>query len=103
MRITANNHWRHFKYSYEVPESVFSYYDWLSEDESLYGWIHYRNEWYHVSQFMRYADYSTQHFKRKDSDKVTQWHAYSADTYFSGLIIRISEDGEQYQIGRYYS
>ncbi len=103
MRTTTNNNWRNFKYGHEVPDSILKDYDWLSEDESLNGWIHYRNEWYHVAQFMRCEDWSTQHFARKDGDKVEQWHAYSADTYFSGLIIRISDDGEQYQIGRYFS
>jgi hypothetical protein len=85
MEIKTNNHWRHFKYSYEVPESVFNDYDWLSEDESLDGWIHYRNVWRHISDFT-FGDYHG-------------WHGAVADCAFWGVVIRTSEDGEQYQIG----
>ena len=33
MRITTNNHWRAFKYVYEVPPDVLQDYDHLEKDE----------------------------------------------------------------------
>ncbi len=35
--------------------------------------------------------------------ELSEWHGYASDTYFSGVIIKISPDGERYMIGRYYA
>lgn len=103
MKITTNNHWRNFRYSYEVPEKVFAEFDWLSEDESIDGWISYKGQWLHLSQFMR-GEYRTTDMRREDGDAMLRnWHGYCPDTYFSGVLIRVSEDGEQYQIATYRS
>ena len=30
-----------------------------------------------------------------------EWHAYLSDSFFSGILIRVSDDGEQYQIATF--
>lgn len=29
------------------------------------------------------------------------WDGYHSDSYFSGIVIKLSPDGEQYQVGTY--
>jgi len=85
MNITTNNQWRDFRYRYEVPENVLSDdFDWLDEDVSD-GFIQYRGRWYHISEFMR--------------TKIGGWDGVYNDSMFSGVLIEVSSDAEQYRIG----
>jgi hypothetical protein len=85
MNVTTNYHWRDFLYRHEVPESVLtSEFDWLDEDEQS-GFLRYRGAWYHLSMFMRTA--------------IDGWHGVHNDSAFSGVLIEVSRDGEQYRIG----
>ena len=94
MEITTNNHWREFKYSYEVPTDVIEWKDHLDEIDRHDGWINYRGHWYHISDFLRISN---------ASDEMSEWHGYSSDSFFSGVLIRLSDDGESYQIATYIS
>ena len=81
---------KYFRYGHEVPASVIArQFDHLSEDEATGGFICYRKQWYHISDFMRCA-----------SDG---WNGYSSDSFFSGTLIQLSNDGESYIIGTYCS
>jgi hypothetical protein len=93
MEVLTNNHERQFKYGYEVPGSVLADFDHLNEDEQADGWIHYRNTWYHISDFMRCPN----------SLNMREWHGYSSDSFFSGVVIKLSDDCETYRIGTYLS
>ena len=93
MKIKTNNRWRPFKYRYEVPEKVLrGQFDYQNADDAIDGFMHYRGRWYHVDEFMR-----------AEGGPLAAWHGYASDSFFSGAVIRISEDGERYQIGTYYS
>lgn len=35
------------------------------------------------------------------TDKKSGWDGYHGDSYFSGIVIKLSPDGEQYQVGKY--
>ena len=94
LQVITNNHWNQFKYGYEVPESVLSDFDYLDEDEKHDGFIHYRNRWYHTSDFTRISD---------GSPFESKWHGQHGDSYFSGVLIELSDDGEGYRIGTYLS
>ena len=95
MKVRTNNHWRDFKYRDEVPANVLAdQFDWTNDWYAQYGdysdgFIEYRGFWYHLGDFMRGG--------------VEGWHGVHADSFFSGVVIRLSEDGEQYQIGTYTS
>lgn len=92
--ITTNHRWRAFSYRYEVPPAILaSEFDWLSEDDGFDGFIKYRGRWYHVSGFMNMGD--------NIHPEMCQWQGYHADSYFSGIVINVSPDGENYQIGTY--
>jgi hypothetical protein len=97
LRIITNNHWNQFKYGHEVPEAVLADFDYLDDDDKADGFIHYRNRWYHTSDFMR-IDKSM-----NDHNGWDRWHGYHGDSFFSGVLIELSDDGEAYRIGTYLS
>ena len=96
MELKTNNHWRTFVYANEVPEEIlkdqFSYLDSDVYDE----FFNYRGVWYHLSDFMRIERHSACPFP-------DGWEGYYSDSFFSGVLIRCSPDGEAYQIATYIS
>lgn len=89
MKIKTNGHWRSFVYRWEVPPRVLAtQFDWQNPDEYTDGFFCYRGHWYHLADFLRFED---------DSG----WHGYATDSFFSGVVIRLSSGGERYQIGTY--
>lgn len=90
--IRTNRQWRHFVYRHDVPGDVLErYFDWTDPETEIDGFFRYQGVWYHVSQFMRCPPGSS--FER--------WDGYSSESFFSGVLIRLSDDGESYQVGRY--
>ena len=100
LTIRTNNHWREFVYRDDVPSSVLaSQFDWTDEaheKDGSYsdGFFKYLGCWYHLADFMR--------FTNDAGGPMASWHGQAGDSYFSGTLIRISDDGEQYQVARYY-
>lgn len=93
MKITTDHKWRYFKYAYEVPGRVIEqHFDYQDKDDVTDGFFRYRGCWYHLDQFMHLEKHNPlAHF----------WDGYLNDTYFSGVVIKISEDGESYQVGTF--
>jgi hypothetical protein len=95
LEIITDHKWKQFKYGYEVPAKVmadqFSHMDKETQDA---GFLQYRGYWYHLSDFMRI---------NKNAPFGRKWNGYLSDTFFSGILIEVSEDGETYRVGRYYS
>ena len=95
MQVISNFNWRNFIYGYELPESVRADFDYLDDDEfATRDFIKYRGVYYDTCEILRVPE--------TDSE-LSYWDGYSPDTYFSGIVVKFSDDGEQYQIGRYLS
>lgn len=91
MKLITDNKWKDFKYGYDVPQSTLnSDFDWLSDDEKHDGFIFYQKRWYHISEFMRHGD-----------PKLKNWHGVLNDSFFSGIAIHVSEDGDRYKIATF--
>jgi hypothetical protein len=84
-KITTDNKWKSFKYRNEVPDTVLK--DRFSHlsDEDTDGYFKYRNHWYHTSDFLR--------------TEIPGWNGIHSDSAFSGVLLKISKDGERYQVG----
>jgi hypothetical protein len=54
------------------------------------------------SSFFRYRGnvYDFNDFPRVD-DGIGYWHAYSPDSFFSGVVIRVSKGGDSVLVGTY--
>ena len=87
MKIITDNKQKPFKYRNEVPKKILeSEFDWATPEEDYFdGFIQYRGFWYHTSQFLR----------NPPNDK---WDGTCADSAFSGVAIKLSDDGESYKI-----
>ena len=96
MNIITNNHWHNFLYGYELPESVRADFDYIDSDEfDAHDFIKYRGSYYDSGEFMRVPESA--------NDGMDKWHGYHSDSYFSGVLVRFSDDCEQYQIATYIS
>jgi hypothetical protein len=96
LTIKTDHKWKHFKYRYEVPAKVLaSQFDYQKEDDALDGFFCYRGYWYHLDGFSVMA--------MPEHEQLKDWHAYAGDSYFSGIVIKVSSDGETYQVGTYLS
>lgn len=95
MKIRTNNHWRQFKYRDEVPTDILAnQFDWTAKDHAEHGsysdgFFEYRGFWYHTADFMRTT--------------LPGWDGAHGDSFFSGVLIKLSDDGEEYKIATYFS
>jgi hypothetical protein len=94
LKIKTDNRWHHFIHHSDVPNVVLhSQYEHLDEEESADGFFQYKKYWYHLSDFMHAAN----------MHEFAGWDGYASDSYFSGVVIKLSRDGEQYKVGTYTS
>jgi hypothetical protein len=94
--VKTDHKWKPFLYTTEVPDGVLNTQFNHLEGDDIDGFFKYRGWWYHLSDFMTFGSPSSPLAK-------LGWHAYTADSYFSGVVIKLDRDCERYQIGTYYS
>lgn len=90
--VSSDGKFKPFLYDYQVPKKVLADYNWLDEDAKADGWVKYKNEYLHLSDFMRVSG----------SGMGRDWSGAHGDSFFSGTVIKMTDDGEEYKIGRYY-
>lgn len=89
-RLITDHKWKQFRYRSEVPPSVLAdEFDWLDEDGGSDNFIFYRRTWYHLSQF--------------EARSIEGYDGVHCDSCFSGVLIRVSKNGEEYQVATYIS
>lgn len=93
MKVRTDHKWKLLKYGYELSKKQRKQFDYLSDEEfDTHNFVKYRNSYYDVNEFMRVP---------KHSD-MPGWDGYHGETYFSGIVIKLSSDGERYKIGEAY-
>ena len=94
--VSSDGKFKPFLYEYEVPKKVLAAYDWLDEEDKAYDWVKYKNEYLHLSDFMRLSG----------PGMGRDWNGVHGDNYFSGIVIQVTDTdaGEEpaYKIGRYH-
>ena len=94
MIIKTDHKWKDFMYSYQLTEKEILELDHLTRDEiDSRSFIRYKGQIYDMGDFMRVPD---------QMGGLLGWHAYSSDSFFSGVVIKVSDDGDQYIIGAYH-
>jgi hypothetical protein len=94
LTIKTNHQWRDLVYRSDVPAKVLAdQFDYQDAEETTDGFFYYRDYWYHLDGFMRI----------ENNPDLKGWDAYASDSYFSGVLIKFSDDCEQIKIGRYMS
>lgn len=89
MDIVTDHKWKQLKYGHEVPKKVLEDFDWLDDAEIMDGFFKYRDRWYHISDFQRTSG----------DLKLLGWDGIHQDSFFSGVVIKLSDDSEEYQVG----
>lgn len=96
--VKTNHQWRDLLFWSDVPAKVRDdQFDYMTEEDSLDGFFKYRGYWYHVNDFIAVPGSNGV----PENNPLAGWHGYASDSYFSGVVIRLSKDGEQVKIGRY--
>ena len=90
LEIKSNYQDRQFIHGHDIPDTIHDDYDHLDGYERSDGWIKYRGNYYHTSDFMRINDVRL-------SD--LGWHGIHNCSAFSGTVIQLSDCGEGYKIG----
>lgn len=99
MEIRTNNHWRPLIYGYELSAKERAEFDYIDADEiSTHDFFRYRGIVYDPSDFMAIREV-VPHPQREGWE---HWHGYISDSYFSGILIRYSEDFESIQVATFY-
>jgi hypothetical protein len=94
LTIKTDNKWRNLLYGYELPKKQRKEFDYLTDEEfETRNFVKYRGNYYDMDTFMLTPKWSA----------LAEWDGYASDSYFSGVVIKISSNMEQYKIGRYYS
>lgn len=85
--IKTNHQWREIQTGYDVPDKIWAdRFEWADRSDSV---VQFKGHWYHLSEFIR-------------ADKIFPgWHGAAPDSFFSGVLIRFSEDVERCIIGTY--
>jgi hypothetical protein len=96
--IRTDHKWKPFVYGADVPGHVLKkQFDYVDDAEQNDGFFKYLDYWYHISDFVAITD------TLRDAGFDKNWDGYASDSYFSGICIKISKDGESYKVGTYIS
>ena len=72
-------------------------YDWMEDDiETNFGFFRYQGEIYHLQDF-------TSLHGNNSSEEFKGWDGIASDSYFSGVIIKLTEENDAVVVGRYFS
>lgn len=94
MEIRTDHKWKNLLFGYQLTEKERADFDWMGQDEIDHAaFIRYRRRVYAVSEFMR----------AEGDLALLGWQGVHADSYFSGIVIKVSKDGERYMVGSVFS
>jgi hypothetical protein len=99
IKLVTNHQWRNLRTRDDVPAKVLaSEFDWLKYDEDtgegFDGFIYRRGTWHHLSEFTR--------LDSAPDDALRAYDGIRHYSFSSGVVIKLSPDGEQYKIAYYY-
>ena len=99
MNITTNNQPRDLLCAWEIPAAVLaSEFDYIENpEESGARFFQYRGWWYDINEFMR-CDFAPAH---TEMDPLRAWDGYASDSYFSGVLVRYTDDCERVIVATY--
>ena len=85
-------------FDYSIPQQVKirKQFDYCTEEELAELMLFsYRDTIYNLNDFMR--------MEGSNPLKEQGWEGYSSDSYFSGVVVKFTDDYEQVIVGTYYS
>ena len=93
INIMTNNKPRQLICGYQLSDKQKKDFDYIDSREiDNHDFVIYKNNVYDVEEFTRVDD-NSKHFK--------EWHGYSSDSFFSGVLIKYCEDNDYVVMGWY--
>lgn len=87
------------------PRDLLYWHDLTAKEQAEFDWLD-TEEQREEAQFFRYRGwtYCTDQFMRiENNTDLKDWHGYHGDSYFSGVVVRFTDDGGRVIAGTYYS
>lgn len=108
--IVSNYQWRELIYGFQLEKKERAWalkeYDYLSDEPDPdcpdNGSRFDNNQFFRYKGELRSLDQYMRMDKQMSAAFGGKWNGYSNNTYSSGELIRISDDGEGVQVGRFY-
>lgn len=110
--IKTNNIPRELLSGWDLTEEERQELDYIADPGDLDAWseqinqfFRYRGEIYSLDQFSRIIPPGSKrcHPMECQEPAFQGWHGYASDSYFSGMLVRIVDDGESVIVGSYLS
>ena len=93
-KIFGNNHDVPIVYWYELSEKEQAEFDWLENPEDNFAGFRYKGNVYCLSEIMRVE---------KHNPFYPHFDGHSSDTFFSGILVKFTDDSDFLRVYRYYS
>ncbi len=94
VKIISNYHDLPFLSGHDLPQSAKDDMDYMNQEELDNGqFLKYEGNYYSLGDFIMI--YNKEPFKN--------WSGYASQTALSGVLIKVSDDGESYKIASYCS
>lgn len=109
MNITTNNVPRYLMALAELPEKAKKDFDYVGDDDSWdERFFQYRGAWYDVNEFQRIqvrgtAGFNPHAYTAEPDSALAKWHAIQTDSYFSGVVVKLVNNGESVVVGSVYA
>lgn len=88
--IITNNQPRDILHGFQLPKKYREEFDYLTDEEyGDHAFFIYKKQAYSLSEFIR-------------SENFKNWDGYSSDSFFSGVLIKIVDEGDSVIVGWYY-
>jgi len=95
LSVRTDRKWKQLKYRDEVPKKVLAdQFDYQNPEDVIDGFFKYHGVWYHLDQFMRVPT---------GMSGFSGWDGYLNDSMSTGVLLKLSPDGEEYQVGVFAS
>ena len=96
MKIITNNRARPIIYGFELSEKEKREFDYMSDIDSA-SFFRYKNTVYDLGEFQRVTD------TMGNCHGFDGWQGYYGDSFFSGIVIKYTDEFESVVVGRWYS
>lgn len=100
MKIITNNQWREIIFGHELTPTERKEYDTLLDELDEQEFFRYRGHVYYLGDFMNL--HNKVYTSSWQEDTFKGWDGIGHQSYDSGVLVKLGEDGENVMVGRYY-
>lgn len=99
MKIKTNNRPRDLLSLWELTEKEREGFDYVAEENGAERFVRYRGQVYDTEEYMRIDPHTAPHPDRQGWEN---WAGYASDSFFSGTLVRYTDDGYRVVMATYY-